>query len=178
MKRICVYCGSTSGHDPRYREIAYQFGQTLVEEGYELVYGGGRKGLMGSVADGVLQAGGIAIGIVPTIFSEEIIQEGLSELYRVSSMHARKEMMCSLSDGFVALPGRYGTLEEIIEMTTWAQLGLHGHPCGLLNIANYFDGLLSLLDRGGIGGFYRSEIQRDAPRFGYPERYITTYSGL
>nr|VFJ44587.1 MAG: hypothetical protein BECKFW1821A_GA0114235_100725 [Candidatus Kentron sp. FW] len=108
---------------------------------------------MGSVADGVLQAGGIAIGIVPTIFSEEIIQEGLSELYRVSSMHARKEMMCSLSDGFVALPGRYGTLEEIIEMTTWAQLGLHGHPCGLLNIANYFDGLLSLLDRGVSEGF-------------------------
>jgi uncharacterized protein (TIGR00730 family) len=147
VKRICVYCGSSPGRNPAYRAAAHALGETLAARGLGLVYGGASIGVMGAVADAVLAAGGEAIGIIPrSLAVKEVAHAGLTEQHVVPSMHDRKAMMAELSDGFVALPGGWGTIEEIFEILTWAQLGFHEKPCGLLNVAGYYDGLFTFLE--------------------------------
>lgn len=147
MKAIAVFCGSSPGHDPLLMETAYKLGQQLATSGIDLVYGGAKVGLMGAVADGALAASGRVIGILPGFLqTKEIAHEGLTELIRVESMHERKLKMHDLSDGVIALPGGYGTLEEYFEMLTWGQLGLHRKPVALLNVNGFYDGLLTLAD--------------------------------
>lgn len=148
MKRICVYCGSNPGALPAYREAARALGAELAARGLGLVYGGASVGLMGAVADGVLENGGHAIGVLPHFFaSKEIAHAGLDELIVVNSMHERKAHMAERADGFIALPGGWGTIEEIFEMLTWAQLGHHRKPCGLLNVESYYDELSLFLEK-------------------------------
>lgn len=158
MQRICVFCGSSAGERPAYTEAARQTAQALVERGLGLVYGGGRVGLMGIVADRMLELGGEVIGIMPrALVEKEIEHRGLTELHVVSSMHERKAMMADHADGFIALPGGFGTFEEFCEVLTWAQLGYHSKPCGLLNIADYYAPLLALFDQAVTEGFVRAE---------------------
>jgi uncharacterized protein (TIGR00730 family) len=148
MTSICVFCGSSPGNDPAYAEAAGRLGRILAERDTTLVYGGGHVGLMGVVADAALGAGGEVIGVMPrSLVDREIGHTGLTKLHVVGSMHERKALMSELSDGFVALPGGNGTLEEFFEVLTWAQLGEHGKPCGLLNVAGYYDPLLKVFDR-------------------------------
>lgn len=145
MKRITVFCGSSSGTETIYTEQATLLGQTLAKENIELVYGGANVGLMGAVADGVLSSGGKAIGVLPNFLrSKEIAHLGLTELILVESMHERKTKMNDLCDGVIALPGGFGTLEELFEMLTWAQLGLHKKPIAILNINGFYDALIQL----------------------------------
>lgn len=147
MKNVCVFCGSRTGGQPVYKEVAQELGEELVRRGYALVYGGGNVGLMGVVADAVLTAGGEAIGVIPEfLMTRELGHGRLTQLHVVSSMHERKARMAELADGFIAMPGGYGTLEEFCEVLTWAQLGLHRKPHGLLNVAGYYDALLQLFD--------------------------------
>lgn len=156
FKRVCVYCGSNTGHDPVYRDAAATLGALLAERGIGVVYGGGSIGLMGVVADAALAAGGEVIGVIPEkLASLELGHEGLTELIVVDSMHARKLAMAQLSDAFVALPGGFGTLEEIFEVTTWTQLNYHLKPVGLLNVAGFYDHLLAYLTHAGEQGFIR-----------------------
>jgi len=144
---ICVFAGSSPGNDPTLLESASALGRALVARGYGLVYGGASIGLMGRVADTVLAAGGQVIGVMPDFLAaHEIAHRGLTELKITTSMHERKDAMASRSDGFIALPGGFGTLEEFFEAITWAQLGLHTKPCGLLNVNGYYDSLLRFLD--------------------------------
>ena len=156
MKRICVNCGSSPGFDPCYIAMAERLGQVLVDTKYELVYGGADVGLMGQVANTVIKAGGLAIGVIPKSFTDKSHQS-LTELHVVDSMHERKTMMFNLSDAFIALPGGFGTLEEVSEILTWTQLGLHTKPCGLINVNGYFDLLLSFLDNSVSNGFMKKE---------------------
>jgi hypothetical protein len=147
MKRICVFAGSSPGAREHYARAAQELAREIVLRGCEVVYGGGRVGMMGVLADAALAAGGKVIGIIPkALLEKEIAHAGLTELRVVASMHERKAMMAELSDGFIALPGGLGTLEEFFEVLTWAQLGLHPKPCGLLNVSGYYDGLLEFLD--------------------------------
>ena len=147
MKRICVFTGSNAGARPEYLIAAQILGQTLVRRQVGLVYGGARVGLMGALADAVLAAGGHVTGVIPeSLVAKEVAHVGLSELRIVSSMHQRKAAMADLADGFIAMPGGWGTLEEFFEVLTWAQLGLHRKPCGLLNVCGFFDRLLSFID--------------------------------
>jgi len=147
MKSVCVYCGSNEGRLPVYAEAARSLGRALVERGLGLVYGGASVGIMGVLADTVLSLGGRVTGVMPeSIVRKEVAHRGLTELRVTSSMHERKMTMAERSDAFVALPGGIGTLEEIFEAWTWAQLGLHAKPCGLLNVAGYYDGLIAFLD--------------------------------
>ena len=157
MKRICVNCGSSPGHDAAYLRMAQRLGQVLLERGLELVYGGAHVGLMGKVADTVLQGGGKVIGVIPKSFAHKVSHPGLTELHIVASMHERKAMMFELSDGFIALPGGFGTLEEISELLTWSQLGLNPKPCGMINVKAYFDTLLLFLDKAVAEGFMKPE---------------------
>ncbi len=141
-----MYCGSSPGLLPEYREAATAFGALLAGEGIALVYGGGNVGLMGAVADGALQVGGKVIGVIPQILvAKELAHRGVTEFYPVETMHQRKQKMADLADGFVALPGGIGTLEEIFEMLTWNQLRIHGKPCAFLNVAGYYDTLIQFL---------------------------------
>ncbi len=158
MRRICVYCGSNTGTRPDYAEAARNLAEVLVRHDLELVYGGAAKGIMGVIADTVLEHGGNAHGVIPKLLEEkEIAHSGLTQLHVVASMHERKSMMAELSDGFIALPGGFGTLEEIIEILTWGQLQFHDKPCGLLNVSGYFDHLLAYLDHAEQEGFLRAE---------------------
>lgn len=158
MKRVCVFTGSSPGARPEYAAAAQQFGAEIAGRGYELVYGGGRVGLMGVIADAVLASGGRVIGVIPeNLVAKEIGHSGLTELRIVKSMHERKALMADLSDVFVAMPGGIGTMEEFFEVLTWAQLGLHAKPCGLLQVAGYFDALLALLDRAVQERFVKAE---------------------
>jgi uncharacterized protein (TIGR00730 family) len=158
MKRVCVFAGSSAGSRDEYQDAARALGRTLAERGIGLVYGGARVGLMGIIADATLTAGGQAIGVIPAaLVAREIAHEGLTELRIVSSMHERKALMADLSDAFIAVPGGWGTLEEFFEVLTWAQLGLHRKPCGLMNVLGYFDGLLSFLEHAVREGFLRRE---------------------
>ena len=155
---LCVFCGSSSGSSPVYAEAAAAFGRALARSGIDLVYGGGHVGLMGIVADAVLQAGGRVTGVIPAeLVARELAHDGLTELHVVDTMHERKAMMAELSDGFVALPGGAGTLEELFEQWTWAQLGIHAKPCGVLNVGGYFDPLRTMVDRMVGHGFLASE---------------------
>ena len=148
IKRIAVYCGSAAGASEIYRLEAVKFARILVEQGITLVYGGASVGIMGTVADTVLREGGKAIGVIPALLEgREIAHKNLTELHRVSTMHERKSKMIELADGFIALPGGFGTLEEFAEVFTWSQIGLHQKPVGLMNINNYYDPLLSLISK-------------------------------
>ncbi|HEU4454061.1 MAG TPA: TIGR00730 family Rossman fold protein [Longimicrobium sp.] len=154
IERVCVFCGSNPGARPVYAEAARALGRTLAERGIGLVYGGAHVGLMGAVADTVLAAGGEAIGVIPhSLVEREVAHGGLSELHVVNSMHERKALMADLAGAFIALPGGYGTLDELCEILTWSQLGLHPKPVGLLNVEGYFDPLLALFDRAVAEGF-------------------------
>ena len=147
MKKICVYCGSSPGKNPAYSLAAASLAQEMCKRNIDLVYGGAAVGIMGAVADAVIAAGGEAVGVIPkSLAVKEVAHDGLSELHVVASMHERKAMMAELADGFIALPGGWGTLEEIFEMLTWAQLGFHNKPCGLLNVDGYYDGLIAFLE--------------------------------
>jgi hypothetical protein len=158
FKRICVFCGSSAGISGTYRAAAVELGRFLTEQGLGLVYGGGRIGLMGMVADAVLAHGGQVIGVIPQpMVVREIWHSGLTELRVVPSMHARKSLMAELADAFIALPGGFGTFEEFCEMVTWSQLGIHRKPCGLLNVAGYYDPLLEMFDRAVAEGFLKRE---------------------
>jgi uncharacterized protein (TIGR00730 family) len=161
MKRICVFCGSSPGHDPRYLEAARLMGRALAERGLGLVYGGGSVGLMGAVADAALAAGGQVTGVIPQVLQiRELAHGGLTALHVVGSMHERKALMAELSDGFVALPGGMGTLEELSEVLTWAQLGLHARPVGLLDVAGYYQPLIRFFDQAVEAGFLRPAHRR------------------
>ncbi len=158
MRRICVFCGSSAGADPRFRAAAERLGALLARRGIGLVYGGGRLGLMGILADSVLDHGGEVIGVIPRALArKEVAHQGLGDLRVVGSMHERKALMAELADGFIALPGGLGTLDELCEILTWAQLGLHAKPNGLLNVAGYFDHFLKFLDRAGEDQFVRPD---------------------
>ncbi|MBD1918295.1 MULTISPECIES: TIGR00730 family Rossman fold protein [Cyanophyceae] len=158
MKSICVYCGSNFGERGSYLEAAQSLGAEMAEHGITLVYGGGNVGLMGAVADSVLAAGGKVIGVIPqALVDKEVAHTGLSDLRVVSSMHERKSLMADLSDGFIALPGGLGTLEEFCEVATWTQLGFHKKACGLLNINNFYNSFLSFLDHATKEKFIRPE---------------------
>ena len=158
MKRICVFCGSRPGSRPEYRAAAEFLGTTLAERGIELVYGGGNVGLMGVVADACLAAGGRVVGVIPrALLDWEVGHEGLTRLEVVDSMHTRKARMAELADGFIALPGGLGTFEELFEILTWAQLGFHAKPVGLLDTAGYYLPLLQMIERGVAEGFMKAE---------------------
>ncbi|EFL51364.1 conserved hypothetical protein [Solidesulfovibrio fructosivorans JJ]] len=158
MQSVCIFCGSSSGLDPAYVDAATRLGRVLAEERITLVYGGACVGLMGAVADATLAAGGKAIGVLPDFLRrKELAHPRLTELHVVTSMHERKARMAELSDGFIALPGGMGTLEEFCEIITWAQLGLHTKPCGLLNVQNYYEPLLHFVDRMTTEGFIKEK---------------------
>ena len=158
MKRICVFAGSSPGSRKAYLAAAQELGRALVRRQIGLVYGGARVGLMGALADAVLAAHGHVTGVIPEALAvKEVAHEGLSDLRVVTSMHERKALMADLSDGFIAIPGGWGTLEEFFEVLTWAQLGLHQKPCGLLNVEGFYDGLLSFLDHAIDERFVKPE---------------------
>ncbi len=158
VRRVCVFCGSSPGASPRYLAAANGLGVLLAQRGLGLVYGGASVGLMGKLADAVLAEGGEVIGVIPrAMITKEVAHAGLLDLRVVDSMHERKALMADLSDAFIALPGGIGTLEELLEILTWSQLGIHDKPCGVLNVRGYFDGLLALLDHVVAERFMRPE---------------------
>ncbi len=158
FRRICVFCGSSAGFHPADAAIAAEFARLCIAQGAEIVYGGGSVGLMGVVADAALAAGGKVTGVIPEfLVTRELLHTGLTELHVVSSMHTRKAMMADLAEAFVALPGGLGTFEELFEVLTWAQLGLHQKPVGLLNSRGFFAGFLAQIDRAITDGFCRRE---------------------
>ena len=163
MKRICVFCGSNAGHKPLYRAEAEKLGRLFAERGIELVYGAGNVGLMGAVADACLEAGGTVIGIIPEalvgkeVAGRPVDHRALTQIEIVDSMHTRKARMAELSDGFIALPGGFGTFEEFCEILTWGQLGFHVKPMGLLNVNGFYDPLLALFDHAVGEGFLRPQ---------------------
>ena len=156
MKSVAIYCGSASPTDPRYIDNAQLVGRSLAEKGVTVVYGGGRKGLMGAVADAALEAGGTVIGVIPeALVGTEVAHRGCTELHVVSGMHERKRMFTDLSDGFITLPGGVGTMDELWEAISWAQLGYHQKPVGLLNQAGFYDELVHFYEHMGNVGFIR-----------------------
>jgi uncharacterized protein (TIGR00730 family) len=158
---ICVFCGSASGRAPTYAAAARELGQLLAKRGIGLVYGGGNVGLMGELADAVLDAGGRAIGVIPQqLVDREIAHRGLTELHVVENLHQRKALMAELADAFLTLPGGVGTMEELFEVWSWGRLGLHSKPCGLLNVDGYFDSLRTLTDQMVTEGFLEPEYRK------------------
>lgn len=161
MPRICIFCGAHAGDASHYVEAAAQTARAIVRAGYGVVYGGGRVGLMGAVADAALAQGGEVVGVIPkALASAEIAHDGVSELHVVASMHERKAMMAELSDAFVALPGGFGTMDEFHEILTWRQLGIHDKPIGLLNVDGFYDPLLALYERMVRDGFVGLRTRR------------------
>ena len=157
-RRICVYCGSNPGNDPRYTEATVALARAIVASGCGVVYGGASVGLMGLVADAALAAGGEVVGVIPDeLVRTEIAHEGLTRLHVVDTMTERKTLMADLSDAFVALPGGFGTLDELFEVLTWSQLGVHAKPAGLLDVAGYWSGLTGFLDHAVAEGFLRPQ---------------------
>jgi uncharacterized protein (TIGR00730 family) len=157
-RRICVFCGSAFGANPEYRRAAEELGTEIGRRGLGLVYGGASAGTMGMLADSALAAGAEVSGVIPrTLVEREIAHRGLSRLYEVETMHERKALMASLADAFIALPGGYGTLDEFLEILTWAQLRIHSKPCALINTLGYYDGLLAFLDNAVREGFLKAE---------------------
>jgi uncharacterized protein (TIGR00730 family) len=156
IQRICVFTGSRTGSRPEYADAAKQLARELVERGIGLVYGGGKVGLMNVIAEGVLELGGHVTGVIPnSLVSKEVAHRGLTDLRVVDSMHERKAQMAELSDGFIAMPGGIGTMEEFFEVWSWAQLGLHEKPCGLLNVTGYYDPLIQFLDHAVVEDFIK-----------------------
>jgi uncharacterized protein (TIGR00730 family) len=157
-KWVCVFCGSADGVRPEYGAIARELGRRIVESGYGLIYGGASVGLMGAIADAALAMGGEVVGVIPdVIMDREIGHQGLTELHVVRTMHERKALMAERGDAFVALPGGYGTMDEFIEIVTWAQLKIHAKPCVLVNVNGYYDALLRLFDAAVSEGFIKQE---------------------
>lgn len=176
MNTICVYCGSSPGRSSVYTETAVEFAAELVERDLGLVYGGASVGVMGTLADSVLDAGGDAIGVIPeALEAREITHPELTELHVVESMHARKQTMVDLADGFVALPGGLGTVEEIFEVLTWAQLGFHKHPCGFLNVDGYYDDLTAFLDHAVSEKFVKPTHREIAIAESSPEALLDAF---
>ncbi len=158
IRSLCIYCGSSTGQDPAFAQAAKTLGELMADQGLALVYGGGHVGLMGIVADAVLAAGGTVTGVIPkALMDTEVGHEQLTRLLVVNDMHERKALMAEHADGFVALPGGIGTLEELFEVMTWLQLGYHAKPVGLLNVGGFYDELLVFLDKQRDAGFLRSE---------------------
>ena len=158
MERITVFCGSSHGARESYAEAAHELGERIARRGIELVYGGGRVGLMGVIADAALGAGGRVIGVIPeATFEREVIHTGLTKLHTVATMHERKALMAHHADAFIAMPGGVGTFEEFFEVVTWSQIGLHAKPCGLLDVDGYYEPLRQLLDQAVREGFVRPE---------------------
>ena len=156
MRRICVFCGSNAGARSEYAEAARELAAMLVERKLGIVYGGGNVGLMGVLADAALERGGEVIGVIPrTLVDKEVAHRDVTELLIVETMHERKALMNDLSDAFIALPGGFGTLDEFFEVLTWSQLGFHGKPCALLNVAGYYDRMLAMLDHAVAERFLR-----------------------
>jgi uncharacterized protein (TIGR00730 family) len=177
IRRLCVFCGSSAGREPGYRHLAESLGRALAERGIGIVYGGASVGLMGMLADAALAAGGEVIGVIPqALIEREIGHRGLTELRIVESMHERKALMAELADGFVALPGGIGTLEELFEVWTWAQLGLHAKPCALLDTDGFYAPLIAFLDHQVKAGFVR-EAHRDMLLTAHsPEELLTAFA--
>ncbi len=159
---ICVYCGSRPGSDPTYAQVARQAGELIAAQGWQLIYGGGHRGLMGEVADGALSQGGRVVGVIPqSLVAHEMGHTGLTELHVVDNMHDRKRMMAERADAFLALPGGIGTFEELFEVWTWRQLGYHRKPIGLLNTSGYYDALLGFMRHTAEQGFLgRSQLDQ------------------
>lgn len=158
MKSICVYCGSSFGNQPVYAEAARAMASEMVENNIELVYGGGKVGLMGVIADEILKLGGKATGVIPkALMDKEVGHTGLTQLHIVQNMHERKALMAELAEGFVAMPGGIGTLEELFEILTWSQLGFHQKPIGVLNVDGFYDGLIAFLQAQVRHGFVKPE---------------------
>lgn len=184
MRRICVYCGGNFGSLPVYQQAAAEVGKQIAERGIELVYGGGRVGLMGTVADAALTAGGRVIGVIPELLRErELAHLGLSELHIMPDMHQRKALMERLADAFIVLPGGFGTFDELLEIATWAQLGIHHKPVAVLNVNNYYQGLIQLFDHAENEGLlmprFRSMVhftENLAELFSYFEAHYGTAS--
>jgi uncharacterized protein (TIGR00730 family) len=173
FRRICVFCGSNLGIRPVYRAAAEQLASLLVHHGIELVYGGGNIGLMGALADTMLEGGGTVIGVIPeSLMAREVGHRGLTELRVVNSMHERKALMSDLSDAFIALPGGFGTFEEFCEVVTWSQLGIHQKPCGLLNVGGYYEPMLRLFDNAVREGFLHPENRQLVLDDSDPERLL------
>jgi uncharacterized protein (TIGR00730 family) len=161
MKSVVVFCGSGEGYDETYREAAYELGTVLAEKNIRIIYGGGRIGLMGALAEGALENGGKVIGVIPVFLqTKEIMHHGLTETIKVNTMHERKLKMHELSDAVITMPGGWGTMDELFEMLTWGQMGLHQKPIGLLNINGYYDSLQALTDSMVREGFLNEEVNR------------------
>lgn len=161
IRSVCVFCGSSHGFAPEYAATAKEMGQSIAARGWTLVYGGGNVGLMGVVADAALEAGGKVIGVIPeALLARELGHLGLTELRVVNTMHERKAMMADLSDAFIALPGGIGTFEEFFEVLTWAQLGIHRKPCGMLNTRSYYQPVIDLLENSVQEGFLKADHQQ------------------
>ena len=159
MNSICIFCGSSLGHDPIFQQMAQATGQAIAAQGKTLIYGGGRSGLMGVVANSALQAGGRVIGVIPqALVDRELAHTGLTELHLVQNMHERKTKMAELADAFIALPGGAGTLEEIFEQWTWSQLGIHQKPCAFLNVNGFYDDLLKMIQVSVEHGFSQARF--------------------
>lgn len=156
FRRVCVFCGSSTGASPAYREAATALGRLLAERGVGVVFGGGRIGLMGALAEAALACGGEVVGVIPgPLRTRELAHPGVAAMHVVPTMHARKALMNELSDAFLALPGGFGTFDELFEVVTWGQLGIHEKPIGLLNVGGYFDALLAMVDHAVAEGFVR-----------------------
>jgi len=176
MKSVCVFCGSSFGNRPAFEEAAKATGKAIAAAEMRLVYGGAKVGLMGTVADAAIAAGGEVIGVLPKALEEkELAHQELNELYIVDSMHERKALMADLADGFIALPGGAGTLEEIFEVWTWGQLGFHRKPCGFLNIEGFYDGLLTFLDHQTSEGFMKPVMRSMVMNAGSPEALLDLF---
>lgn len=171
--KLAVFCGSSSGHDPLYTQTTRELGLFMAAQGVDLVYGGGRTGLMGCIADAVLDGGGKVYGVIPEALKEkEVAHTGLTELTVVADMHQRKARMAELADAFVALPGGAGTLEEIFETWTWGQLGYHSKPCAFFNVNGFYDPLLNMIDRMTDSGFLKPEHAAMLIRTAEPEALL------
>jgi len=177
IRRLCVFCGSSAGREPGHRRLAEALARALAERGIGIVYGGARVGLMGALADAGLAAGGEVIGVIPrALIEREIGHTGLTELRIVESMHERKALMAELADGFVALPGGVGTLEELFEVWTWAQLGLHAKPCALLDTDGFYGPLVAFLDHQVDAGFVRAAHRAMLVTAHAPEELLTAFA--
>ena len=179
FQSVCVYCGSGYGDWPEYREAAFGIGVLLAQRGIRVVYGGAQVGLMGTVADGALSVGGKVVGVIPRVLVEREIQHpGVTDLRVVETMHIRKQMMVDLSDGFVALPGGFGTLDELFETLTWLQLGFHQKPVGLLNVSGFFDPLLQFLDQVSATQLLRPEHRASLLSHEEPQALLAALHGF
>jgi uncharacterized protein (TIGR00730 family) len=179
MSRLCIFCGSSPGRRPAYAAAARLLGSTLAARGIGMVYGGGNVGLMGLVADAALDAGGEVIGVIPrALVDRELAHRRLSSLRVVETMHERKQLMHDLSDGFIALPGGFGTLDELFEALTWAQLGMHQKPCGLLDVDNFWEPLWQLVEQQAAEDFVRPHHKKLLLRADHPDQLLAQFAAF